>query len=67
MSTKFLRKRAVAERYSVNPRTVERMILDGRLPKPLYRGTRFPLWKESDLDESDRRLAVAYRPQRVAG
>jgi predicted DNA-binding transcriptional regulator AlpA len=60
MSTKFFRKAATAARYSTNPRTVERMVADGRLPKPVYRG-RFPLWKESDLDESDRRLAVASR------
>jgi predicted DNA-binding transcriptional regulator AlpA len=65
MSTKFLRKAAVAARYSINPRTVERMISDGRLPKPVYRG-RFPLWKESDLDESDRRFAVASRPKTAA-
>jgi predicted DNA-binding transcriptional regulator AlpA len=65
MSSKFLRKAAVAARYSINPRTVERMIEDGRLPKPVYRG-RFPLWRESDLDESDRRLAVASRPKTAA-
>ena len=65
MSTKFLRKAAVAARYSINPRTVERMIEDGRLPKPIYRG-RFPLWKEADLDEFDRRLAIAPRSPKTA-
>jgi predicted site-specific integrase-resolvase len=53
MSTKFLRKAAVAERYGVNPRTVDRMWRDGRLPAPVYRG-KFPLFDEADLDAADR-------------
>jgi hypothetical protein len=58
---KFLRKRAVAERYGdVNIRTVERMVEDGRLPPPIYRG-RFPLWDEDALDASDRAAALLPR------
>lgn len=56
----FLRKRAVADRYSINPRTVERMTQDGRLPSPIYRG-KFPLWDEDALDASDRAAAVLTR------
>lgn len=64
MATKFLRKRAVAERYGgVTARTIERMVADGRLPKPVYRG-RFPLWGEAELDASDRAAAAAPRPKR---
>jgi predicted DNA-binding transcriptional regulator AlpA len=60
-SKKYLRKRAVAERYSVDARTVDRMALDGRLPAPIYL-TRFPLWDEEELDASDRRAALLPRP-----
>jgi hypothetical protein len=57
----FLRKEAVAARYSVHPRTVERMCGDGRLPRPTYRG-KFPLWDADDLDASDRAAALLPRP-----
>ena len=65
MSKRYLRKQAVATRYGVNVRTVERMIEDGRLPPPMYRG-RFPLWDESALDASDRVHVVASRPAKAA-
>jgi predicted DNA-binding transcriptional regulator AlpA len=58
---KYLRKKAVAERYSVDERTVDRMAEDGRLPSPQYRG-RFPLWDEAALDASDRAAALLPRP-----
>ena len=38
MSKTFLRKRAVADRYGVNVRTIDRWAEDGRLPPPIYRG-----------------------------
>jgi hypothetical protein len=60
---KFLRKNAVAERYSINPRTVPRMVEDGRLPPPTYRG-KFPLWDEDALDASDRAATMARRPHK---
>jgi predicted DNA-binding transcriptional regulator AlpA len=60
MARRFLRKAAVAERYSICTRTVERMSQDGRLPRPVFRG-RFPLWAEDDLDESDRAATRAAR------
>ena len=51
----YLRKRAVAERYSVNVRTIERMQKDGRIPQPIYVGhSKFPLWDEAALDAIDR-------------
>lgn len=58
MSTKFLRKAQVAERYSVNERSVDRWKLDGRLPPPHMRG-RIPLWREDELERLDRRATVA--------
>jgi hypothetical protein len=63
MAKKYLRKRAVAERYGgISFRSVERMVSDGRLPPPHYRG-RFPLWPEDELDASDRAAALAPRPR----
>jgi predicted DNA-binding transcriptional regulator AlpA len=58
---RFLRKKAVADRYGIHQRTVERMAMDGRLPKPIYRG-KFPLWDTDALDESDRVAALLPRP-----
>jgi predicted site-specific integrase-resolvase len=57
----FLRKNAVAHRYGINVRTVERMTKDGRLPLPIFRG-KFPLWDCEELDASDRAAALAPRP-----
>jgi predicted DNA-binding transcriptional regulator AlpA len=62
MPKHFLRKKDVAARYSVTIRTAERMVDDGRLPRPNYRG-RIPLWDEAELDASDR--AAALLPRRV--
>jgi predicted DNA-binding transcriptional regulator AlpA len=60
-SKKYLRKKAVAERYSCDERTVDRMKLDGRIPPPIYLGNKFPLWEEAALDESDRKAVLAGR------
>jgi hypothetical protein len=51
---RFLRKRAVAARYSVDERTVDRMTKDGRLPPYIYLpGSRLPLQDEGELDALD--------------
>jgi predicted DNA-binding transcriptional regulator AlpA len=60
MSKTFLRKRAVAERYGVNVRTVDRWAEDGRLPPPIYRGI-VPLWDQTELDTQDHAAAAAAR------
>jgi hypothetical protein len=65
MAKQFLRKAAVAERYNVVTRTVERMVVDGRLPPPTYRG-RIPLWLEDDLDAYDRAATLAIRPKQTS-
>lgn len=62
MTKKYLRKRQLAERYSVNTRTIDRMTADGRLPRPIYRGS-FPLWLEAEVDASDRAAALQPRPK----
>ena len=57
MPKTYLRKKSVAARYGVDPRTVPRMVEDGRIPAPdLYNG-RFPLWDEAALDANDREAA----------
>jgi predicted DNA-binding transcriptional regulator AlpA len=65
MPKRFLRKHAVAERYDVDERTVDRMKDDGRLPKPIYRG-RLPMWDEDELTKSDRAAALASRRNTAA-
>jgi hypothetical protein len=62
VAKQFLRKATVAARYNVVTRTVERMVEDGRLPPPTYRG-RIPLWLEDDLDAYDRAATLAIRPK----
>jgi hypothetical protein len=64
MSKQFLRKQAVAARYGVDVRTVERMTQDGRLPSPHYRG-RIPLWDSDELDASDRAATLRPRPAKA--
>jgi predicted DNA-binding transcriptional regulator AlpA len=50
---KYLRKKAVAERYGCTDRQVDRMAAEGRIPKPFYL-TRFPLWSEEELEVLER-------------
>jgi predicted DNA-binding transcriptional regulator AlpA len=60
----YLRKRQVRARYGeVSDRTIDRMVADGRLPKPVYFGNRIPFWSESELDASDRAAALRPQPQ----
>jgi predicted DNA-binding transcriptional regulator AlpA len=62
---RFLRKTSVALRYDCNVQTVDRMVRDGRLPKPYYHGgKRFPRWAIDELDKADR--VVARRIERSA-
>jgi hypothetical protein len=60
MPKTFLRKRAVADRYGVNRRTVDRWAEDGRLPPPIYRGI-IPLWDQAELDSQDHAAAAVAR------
>jgi hypothetical protein len=53
---RYLRKGAVAARYGVVTRTVERWVETGAIPPPEYLpGSKIPLWNEAALDESDSR------------
>jgi len=59
---KYLTTKQVAERYSIDPRSVQRRVKDGLLPPPKYFATRFPRWDIADLDENDRKLASVRVP-----
>jgi hypothetical protein len=61
---RWLRKRHLRERYGdCADRTIERMVIDGRLPPPEYPfHNRIPAWQEDILDEHDRAAVMAPRP-----
>ena len=59
---KYLTTKQVAERYSIDPRSVQRRVKDGLLPPPKYFATRFPRWDIAELDENDRELASVRVP-----
>jgi hypothetical protein len=61
---KWLRKRHLKERYGdCSDRTIERMVIDGRLPRPEYPfHNRIPAWQEEVLDEHERAAVMAPRP-----
>jgi predicted DNA-binding transcriptional regulator AlpA len=59
---KYSRKSAVAARYGVSERTIDRYVQEGRLPRPVYLpGSRIPLFEETALEECER-LAAARPP-----
>jgi hypothetical protein len=55
---KFISKRAVAERYDVTPRTVDRWTQAKILPAPDLTINHRRYWREAGLDQYDRRCAV---------
>ena len=62
MSTQYLRKAQVATRYCITKRWVDKMVEQGRLPKPTYPTSyRVPLWNEAELDQHDRAVVVGER------
>ena len=60
MSKTYLRKRQVAERYgNVTLRSIERAVVDGRLPPPEYPvGEHTPLWDLEKLEANERAAAI---------
>jgi hypothetical protein len=61
-NTKYLTTKQVAERYSIDPRSVQRRVKMELLPLPKYFATRFPRWDIVELDENDRKLASVRVP-----
>ena len=58
-SNKYSRKRAVAARYGVSERTIDRWVELMKLPPPVYLpGSRIPLFAEEGLDEFDRQATT---------
>jgi hypothetical protein len=67
MTTKWLRKPQIAERYTCSTKSVERMWKDGRLPGPQYPfGNDIPANTEEELDAHDREAVRAGRERRAA-
>ena len=60
MSKTYLRKRQVAQRYGdITLRSVERAVVDGRLPPPEYPcGEHTPLWDLAKLEANERTAAL---------
>jgi predicted DNA-binding transcriptional regulator AlpA len=59
---RYFRKKQVAERYGVDPRTVDRWARERKIPPPVYMpGSILPLWQEEGLDEHDERVASMSR------
>ena len=59
----YLRKAGVAKRYGIDPRSVDRWLADGKIPKPIHKG-RVPLWDVDALDACDRAAtATTARPK----
>jgi hypothetical protein len=50
---KGYRWRSLASRYDVTVRTAERMVRDGRLPKPDFYLGKLPIWTDETLDAAD--------------
>ncbi len=68
MAKKYLRKKAVCERYGgITPRTLERAIAAGKIAAPEFPfQNRIPFWDEAELDRWDRAAVVAGRARRAA-
>jgi len=64
---RFLRRKQLAERYGFSERTIDRMIDDGRLPKPDLVNKRSPLWAEDNLTKHDRAWAASTPHARIGG
>jgi hypothetical protein len=58
------RRRGLSQRYSVEERTVDRMVRDGRLPPPDFYLGNMPIWTGETLDEHD--CAAALQPRSKA-
>jgi predicted DNA-binding transcriptional regulator AlpA len=69
-SKKYMRKSAVAKRYGVSERSIDRWCKIGKLPPPVYLpGGRIPLFAEDELDTWDRQAtkqSAYHRIERAA-
>jgi hypothetical protein len=57
---RYLRKRQVAQRYgNIAPRSVERAVVDGRIPPPEYpMGPHTPMWDLDVLEANERAATI---------
>jgi excisionase family DNA binding protein len=56
---RFLTKKEVARRLEVSPRTVGRLVREGKLVRPMWIGDR-PKWLEADIEAYLHLLARGY-------
>jgi hypothetical protein len=63
----YLRKRQVAQRYGdITLRSVERAVVDGRLPPPEYPcGEHTPLWDLERLEANERQAAIRGKSRQI--
>ncbi|MGC9261662.1 MAG: helix-turn-helix transcriptional regulator [Phycisphaerae bacterium] len=47
---KYLTSKDLAEMLSTSTRSVWRMVATGRIPKPIYLGSKSPRWRLSDVE-----------------
>jgi hypothetical protein len=62
---KFVGKRAVAVRYDVVTRTIDRWVKAKVLPPPDLTINHRPYWNEAKLDQHDRQSVVAHAAAKV--
>jgi hypothetical protein len=62
----YLRKAQFAARYGITIRTLERMIDNGRLPKPDFFLGRLPVWSDEAIIANEKRAAAERRPKLTA-
>jgi len=58
----YLRKRQLAARYGVHVRTIDRMVDDGRLPRPDIFMGKLPMWSDETIAANERRATTERQP-----
>jgi predicted site-specific integrase-resolvase len=58
----YFRRYQLATRYKVDPRTIDRMREDGRLPPPDLRNGKMPLWSDETIERNERQAAMRAAP-----
>jgi predicted DNA-binding transcriptional regulator AlpA len=49
LETKYLNSAKIADIFSIGVNSVRRLAREGKLPPPIYIGSRMPRWKEQDV------------------
>lgn len=67
MSKTYLRKRQLARRYGdVTLRSIERAVVDGRIPPPEYPcGENTPMWDLEKIEANERAAALRSKSRQI--